>query len=431
MPLARRARWLGAGLLDQAVVAAANAGTTLLGLALLDRARGGLMVLTVGVGYFVMYLNRAFVGDVLIALGSRYDGERRDRLVRDGLATALVGGSAAALLLLTVWWVWPEANLRLLGWLAPFLPAVLLHDTARCGYLAARQPERALVVDLLWVGTQACVVAGLVFAGGATAGALLAAWGLGACAGSTFFLLRTGTRPWHGNPRRWLVTTRHLSGWFTATAVVGQLHVQAINFLVVVRLSTVEIAGLRLAQTALMQPVQNLITALQGLLVPGTSRLAAVGQRAVLHRQTMRLAVGFAVLGGLIVVAVRPVAELVVAHVPKYADTAPLILPTSLQAALYLVQLPFTAALRGMHRARLLFVHYLVFATVSLTGLVAGAAADRLPGAVWGLAAGSAVGLALMVGLYAVAVRHLDAAAGSGRAPGGEAVPESTRSAGT
>jgi hypothetical protein len=80
MPL-RVTRWIGAGLVDQVVVAAANAGITLVGLVLLDRHRAGVMMLSLGVGYFAMYLNRAFVGDVLIALGSRYDDGRRDCLV--------------------------------------------------------------------------------------------------------------------------------------------------------------------------------------------------------------------------------------------------------------------------------------------------------------------------------------------------------------
>ena len=108
----------------------------------------------------------------------------------------------------------------------------------------------------------------------------------------------------------------------------------------------------------------------------------------------------FAVLGALLVAVVVPVARTVLVRLPKFADIAPLALPIAIQPAIYLVQLPFAAALRGMHRARLLFFQYLAFTGTSLTGLVVGARLDRLPGAAWGLTIGSAVGLVVMVGFW-------------------------------
>src|SRR5439155_1078483 len=70
-PVTRGARWVTAGLLDQVVIASANAGNTLLALALLDRARAGTLILSIGLAYLVIGVNRAFVGDVLLALASR------------------------------------------------------------------------------------------------------------------------------------------------------------------------------------------------------------------------------------------------------------------------------------------------------------------------------------------------------------------------
>src|SRR4029453_17984567 len=101
--------------LDQVVIASANAGNTLLGLLLLDRGRAGVMVLALGVAYLAMYINRAFVGDVLIALGSRYEGDRRERLVRNGLATALGAGTLGCAIFVAIWAIWPrggDADLR-------------------------------------------------------------------------------------------------------------------------------------------------------------------------------------------------------------------------------------------------------------------------------------------------------------------------------
>ena len=408
------------GLVDQAVIAVANATNTLLALALLDRSRAGVMLLSLGLGYFVVGVNRSFVGEVLLVLASRCEGERQVRLVRNGASAALVFGVAASVVLTVVWLVLPPTggvDLRDLIWVAAFLPALLLHDTARYGYLADRRPQRALAIDAVWVGVQLLGVLVVSATGRVTAGALFTCWGIGATAGATVFLLRSRIRVWQGRPRQWLAETRHLSGWFAATALVGQVHSQAVGFLVAGRLSARELSGLRGAQTVLLQPGQNVIMAMMGLLAPRASRLAADAERpgpnrqdatAALRGQTRTAALGLALLATVAVAVVVPVADTVMVRVPKFADIAPIVLPVAIQPGIYLVQLPFAAAIRGMHRARLLLVQYVVFAVASLTGLVVGAGLARLPGAAWGLTAGSAIGLAVMVGLYRYAVRRLD-----------------------
>jgi O-antigen/teichoic acid export membrane protein len=150
----------------------------------------------------------------------------------------------------------------------------------------------------------------------------------------------------------------------------------------------------------LLQPVQNFITAVMGLLVPRSSRMVAAGDAGALRRQTRVLALSFAALGACFVAVVVPLARTVLSGLPKFADLVPLALPIAIQPALYLIQLPFAAALRGMHRGRLLFTQYVVFTTTSLTGLVIGARNGGLPGAAWGLTTGSAVGLVAMIAAY-------------------------------
>jgi O-antigen/teichoic acid export membrane protein len=416
----RGARWVTAGLADQFVIACANAGNTVLALILLPLHRSGIMILSLGLAYFVMFLNRAFVGDVLLALASRYDGERRDRLVRNGLAAAVGIGAIAAVVLLAVWAVWPrggKTDLRDLVWIAPFLPVLLLHDTGRFTYLADRQPAKALSIDLVWVGTQAVAVVTMVLTNLTSAGGLMVCWGIGAAVGATVFLLRTGYRPWRGRATRWAAETRHLSGWFTATALIGQLQIQAVGFIVTGQLSPTALSALRGGQVALIQPVQNFLMAVQGLVVPRGSRLArdaarlpgAEGEQAAaaLRRLIALLLLAFTGLAVLMVAIMWPVATLVLTRVHKFAGIAPLALPMSLQAAMYLVQLPFTAALRAMHRARMLFAQYVIFSAVSLTGLVVGAHAGGLQGAAWGLATGTATGLVTMAAFYWYSLRWL------------------------
>ena len=216
--------------------------------------------------------------------------------------------------------------------------------------------------------------------------------------------------------------TKRLAGWFTATAVVGQIHTQAINFLVSGRLSPGDVAVLRSGTTAFLQPVQNFQTAMMGLLVPRSSRLAGGRNRGGLHRQTVRVAAAFIGLAALMVAVVVPLAHLILPHLHSYAAITPLALPISIQAGIYLVQIPFAAAVRGMQRGPLLFVQYVIFAAASLTGLLVGASGGHLLRAVWGLVVGSATGLLVMVVMYAVAVRGLGA--GSASVDGAEPTPE-------
>lgn len=412
-------RFIGAGLLDQVVIAAANSANTLLGAILLSKSNFGALALALAVGYFAMYLNRAIVGDVLLAMASRYDGEPRVRLARNGLTTALCSGLLTTVVFVVLWAAWPnrgEIDLRDLIWLAPFMVPIMLHDTARCDYLADRRPDKALGIDLVWAGTQAVMVALMIVTHSSSAGGLLAVWGLGATAGITVYLVRERRLPWQGRPQAWLTETRHLSSWFTITAIVAQIQVLAISFLVAGRLSRIDLANLRFVQTVQLQPVQNLITAIQSLLVPRASRNAAdaakpgpdgVAAALSLRRQIRQLAIAFAVLGALMVVIVWPVVSWGLVHTHKYAEAAPIALPIALQGAVYLLQVPFTAALRGMHQARLLFVQYVVFATVSLTGLTLGADYGGLHGAAWGLLTGSTTGLICMVALYAYALKSV------------------------
>jgi O-antigen/teichoic acid export membrane protein len=422
---------LAAGVVDQVVIAVANAANPLLAVALFSKSRAGVMLLAIAIGYAVIGLNRAFVGEVLLALTARTEGQRRDRLVADGLTTALAFAITAAVILTVAWAADPPGgriDLRDLIWVALVVPFLLLHDTARYTYLAQGAQSRALLIDLVFVAAQACAVIGIVLAGRMSPVALIGSWGLGAAAGFALFALRTGSRPWRGDPRRWITQTRFLAGWFTATAVIGQFQVLAVNFLIVGRLDKSALAEFRLAQTALLQPVQNFNQALTSLLVPRLSRLAglaaqgdpdeaasraakssepAAGVASALHRQVRIAGLALAGLSVVMVAIGVPVAGYILSRIPHFGDTRVLALPILIQAGIYLVQVPFTAALRGMHQGRLQFIQYAIFTTASLTSLVLGAQRWGLVGAAGGLTAGAAIGFVATIVCYAVALRRL------------------------
>lgn len=400
----RKARLVGAGLADQVVVAVANAGNSLVALLLLpDTDRAGLLVLALAVGYAAISLNRAFVGEVLLALAPRFEPADRDRLIRDGLAAALFCGVFTAFILFVTWLAF-GSDLPDLGWVALVMPVVMLQDTARYSLLAQARQQQALVNDLGLVVVQAAAVVALAIGDRVTAGGLVLCWGLGGLVGYAGYVLRGGFLPWRGDPRRWPARTRRLAGWFTGTAVVGQVHTLAVMFLIGVGLSESAIALFRLVQVTVLQPVQNFNQAITSLLVPRLSKAAVMAKEQVnvLLRKVMpplaALTVALVLVGGLL-------AQLIFPLVPRYADAAPLAWPVLLQAAVYMLQAPVLAALRGMHRGPLQFAQYVVFAVASVTGLVVGALTGELLLAAWGLAAGTGVGFVAALILYRHALR--------------------------
>ncbi len=420
-----RGRRVVLGLTDQAVIALANAGNALLATAVLPRSAAGSLMVSLATVYFIMGVNRAFVGEVLLAHVSRFEGEDRYRQERNALATALTMGVLGSVVLLGLWAFGSPAAFGYLIWAVPFMPVLLLHDTGRYTYLARRQQGNALVIDLTWVSIQAATVTGLLLAGWRDGGALLVAWGLGATGGAALFLARTRLDPLRGRPRQWVRETRHLSGWFTATALIGQSQAQLVAFLVAGLLRPTAYAGLRLAQLVVLQPVQNFVQAMMGLLVPRFSRLAAASRVGAVRRDVRLMTAVGAVCGAVVVlVAVtfaRPVLDWY--RGGQYADVSGIALPVAIQAGIYLMQIPYAAAMRGMQQARMLFGQYAAFTATSLTGLVIGARTAQLRGAAWGLTIGAAVGFAVMVALYAFATRRFAAgtAAGAERAPAPEA----------
>ena len=397
----KRFRAPAVGLVDQVVNAGANAGTGLLAYPLVQSAtHTGEVVLALSWGYFAIGVTRALIGDPLLAHVSRFDGDRRAELVRSAAMTALAAGLLAAVVCVAGWAVGPGYLSDLL-WLAPFLPLVLLHDAGRYTALSARRPQDALMLDLIWVGTQAVAVVAVVLAGQVgTGGPLLACWGLGGVAGATAFLLRERLNPLRGRISRWLAETRHLTGWFTGTALLGNVQVQVVYLVVIDVVSKTALAGLRLAQYGLLMPVVNFTTALIGLLVPRVSRMAGDGNVAGIRRLTAKVLMVTAA-GAVVPLLLAPLAgPLLRGLLPDYAYVAPIAYPVACQAAIYLLQIPFTAALRGMQRGGLLFAQYATFTAASVTGVLIGSVVGDLRGAAWGLTAGGAVGLVAMMLAY-------------------------------
>lgn len=399
------------GLVDQFVSAASNAANIVLAAVLISSEReAGAMMLALTIGYFAVGLNRAFIGDVLLAHLPRCEIGDQVRLVRNAAATALAFGLAVGLLLIFVGTAWPRSSpidFSRLAWIGSALPVVLLQDTGRYAAMAASRPKQALLSDATWITVQAILVAVGAWMGAVTTGKLLFAWGVGAASGAVAWIAIDRIGISKGKPWEWIREMRYISGWFTASALLGQLQVQLTAFLVTGLLGPAAFTRLRLFQTAILAPAQNLMMALIGVLVPRISRLARSERIDEVQRQVRLAALGCALMGATALAVFVPIAPRAMHQfLPRYADATSLILPIGLQACLYAVQIPYSAAMRGMQQSKALVLQSAVLAVATVVGVLFGAGCAGLVGAAWGMCLGTAIGLVTMIVLHEVAIKR-------------------------
>lgn len=400
-----------AALADQFVVALSSASLTLLALVLLDRSEAGLLILTVAMGYFALGINRAFIGDVLLVLAPPLDEVHRARLIRQGMSASIWVSAIASATLLAVQLTantLGHSELDNLALVAIVLPAVLGQDTARFASLSRHRPQDALRIDLIFFCVQVAIIAVLASSGSLSAGDLIAAWGGGAVAGLAWHVVRGRTAPLLTSPTAWIRRTHQLSVWFTVTGLLAQVHAQMVNFIVLGRLSAADLSGLRGSQAAVLQPIQNLSLALYAVLVPRAARWASspcLAAKAKLVHETVMASLILLVFGVVTMVPLAILAMDFLGSMTKFADMRDMIPPVTVQAGVLLIQVPYGAALRGLGRARRLFVQHVFFTVASLSGLVLGATNFGAVGALWGLSLGAAAGLLTMIVFFGHAIK--------------------------
>lgn len=392
---------VAAGVVDQIVSSGTNFATSLVAARLLAPDRFGSVVVALSIAVLVITAQRAFVGDTLLAYASAAEPARRAELARHAVTAAAVLGCAGALVGLAVGSL-PFALTRDVGWMAVWLPAVVVQDSLRYVAISEGRPQRALLSDLVWALVQGLALVVVIVQDWESGPTVLATWGVGAIAGATLACFLAALNPLAGRPSEWLRETRHLSGWFAAQTLVAQSQAQVVVFVVGGVLGPAAIGGLRAMQLVLMQPLQTLLLAVQSLLVPRIARAASqgrFGQVAVLVR---RLAVELAVLSGLLAIGSYLLRDRIVELVfgepfLRYAD---LMLPFAFAAVFLTARTPYTAATRGLQNARGIFVVQLTYTVVTVPAACAGAVGWGVEGAAWALSLGTGVLLGSAVWVY-------------------------------
>jgi O-antigen/teichoic acid export membrane protein len=349
---ARSSRSAIAGVLDQALSSGTNFLTAFVASAVLEPTDFAAFVVAYALVTIVLAVGRAVIGEPLLAYLPTVPAGARPAVVRSAAGTALVLGLLGAAVALA-----GGLTVGALGglvWLAPWVPVVLLQDAGRYVFLARGRAQVALLTDAVWAGVQLVAVAGIALAGTYSVATLAGTWGLGALAGLVVLVAvgRAHLRPAH--PGDWARRTRHLSGWFTLTSILGQCEVYAVLVLAGLLLDPPEAAGLRVVQLLVFAPAVMVVTALIVLVTPAVARAVDSGDPAAVRASRRAGVVATAVLAAA-VLAVIPLRDpLLATFFPRYVAFGPLVVPLAVQTVAYVLAAPAIAVLRGFHRARTL-----------------------------------------------------------------------------
>jgi len=387
-------RWVLA-ISDQIVSASSNAANLIVAAFLLsDVDAAGQMMLAVTIVYFAVNFIRSFVGDVLLVVMPRSATDHdRQELVRNATTTAsaivLVAIPAMLLLQLTA----PaQLNLRYLAWGALVLPAIALQDVGRYVAFSTNSPAKALQIDIIWVAVQAMLVGLLTITGRVTAATLILAWGAGALIGAIVWLAAHRLNPLRGSPMSWLSVSKGLSGWFSATSVIGQIQVQILAMGISGVGGPSAFAQFRLAQVAILAPAQNAGMAAMSVLTPRSSRLSERCDVDAIRTQTRQSIIAISLVAvpalALLCVLARPLLR---AYLPSYLPAAALAIPMAIYAYLYVIQAPYNSAFRGMLSGERVFGYGLASSLFAVGGFSIGIWFGGVVGACWGLASALAL----------------------------------------
>lgn len=396
---------VAAGATDQVISAATNFLVLVVAARILDATASGSVVLAMSVALAAVTVQRAIVGDSLLAHGSVVAPERQRKLERDALAAAALIGLGSAVIAVAVGQL-PFTVTADIGWVGIWTPFVLVQDAFRYIYYGRRRPELSCVVDATWMLGQLAALALIVALDLRTAPWVLASWGFGGAAGAAVGIAMSRLNPIGGKPRRWIAETKHLSGWFAGQTAMSQTQAQVILFFLGGFISPGAVAGLRFMQNVLVMPAQTLLLAVQSMLVPSYGRLLAAGRLPEVRTLNRKLVVVFSAASVLVGAAVylvrRPLIGLLF---PDYLAYDNLLLPIALATVCYAARTPFTSACRGLQNARGTFIVQCCYTAVTVPACLLGAVWGGALGVAWGFTIGS---LALVVSSVVIYVRTIN-----------------------
>ncbi|WP_411101802.1 hypothetical protein [Streptomyces sp. cmx-4-9] len=381
--MSRRGLAAVASVLDQAASSATNILVLVLA-ARLSSTSGFADFSMVYVAFSVLLgLNMAYVGQTVVL----EKDERPAAACRSAAAFTAAASACAGAVLVLAGLLLPGSPGRAFLALGAVLPLVLLQDVLRYCFSALRAPERALAADSLRL---VCVVAALaVQPAGASAGRLVLVWGLSALPALALglWLLRPHVRGARASLRPYL-QRGHLGRRFVVEFAVGNGSSQLAVLGLGAFATPLAVGALRGA-TTLFGPLNVLFTSAGAFGPPVLSRLG--GKRATV-RATALLGLVLAGLGAGWAAALYLLPDRLGRQLlgDTWGSASALLPATGVQYAVMGLGTCALLTLRVLNPRATLSLQ-IVFSLLSVALLLGGYALAGVPGAAWGLAAGSAL----------------------------------------
>lgn len=389
--VARRCGW---ALADQVVSSVSN----LLLLSLVARqvpaaAFGDFVLLY---GYYVLAYQLAqttLTEPVLVRFPK--DAKQAAVVLRDVSGMAALTGALAAVLLI------PFSMAVLGGFgaaaaaLAVVLPALLVQDALRMGFIAGGRARQALLNDTVWACTQGVLVCA-VLRFTTELGWLVMAWGVAGVAAALLAMAQAGVTPRLSAARDWWRAYGDLARPYFVEAVA--LTLSSYGALVVVaRICDSATVGALRAAEILFGPVNLMIFAGRWIAIGELSRLVAVGSRRLV-RAVVLVSLGLggacAVFGALVLLMPDGLGRWLFGD--SWRAAAALLPGYVLCRIAQGAAIGPSAGLRALQRVNAQFRIRVAAAVLAFGLCVGGAAAGGAQGAVAGLLAAAVLVLALM-----------------------------------
>lgn len=300
-----------------------------------------------------------------------------------------------------------EGSLRT-GFLAlgATLPGLLLQDTWRFTFFAARKGASAFTNDMVWAVSLFGALVIVLLGGLRSAGWLVLAWGSAGTVAGLFGVLQSSTLPAPGRTLGWIRQQRDLIprylGEFSVTTVVGQVTTFALGGIA----GLTEVGSLRAGQI-LLGPLNVLFLGVNIVAVPEGVRALLLSSKRLLDA-CRGLSAFFAacalVVGGLVWSLPDHIGSMLLRD--NWAGARLVVVPLALGMALSGVVLGAGVGLRSLAAARLSLRAKLMTAPLSLLGGIGGAAVAGAIGAAWGMALALAVGVVIWWRYFILGLRQ-------------------------
>jgi O-antigen/teichoic acid export membrane protein len=403
-------RWAKDGLsavIDQTLSSGTNFATGLIAARLLGPERFGLVVVAMSAVYLSVAMQRALVGEPLLAQIPLLTPPAARSAERDALSTAAGIGILSGLACLAVART-PLSMTRDLWLVALWVPGIILQDAVRYVSFGRRRPNLAAASDGAWTLGQGIVLLLLMSAGeGRSAANLLAAWGFGGVIGAGVGIWRLGISPLGGRPRQWLIRSRRLSAWLLPQTLLSQGAFQLSTMMVGLLLGSDAVAGFRVLLTLVM-PILATITVADALLVPSmavTLQASGADAQAALVRSLALKAGLLAGAAAVMLIAYSDFSIRVLFGI-DYVRFHGLVPALAIAMTLHAFGLPAGSGLRALQEGRRLFTCQLATNAIGLPATLLLSATFGLGGAVWSVTLQAAVMMVITSMLYRSAIRE-------------------------